>query len=132
MLNKLLISLVLAFLVVLVIGDIGITGNKGKRVYTEEQPIITPEIEDEWEAQLNQFIEAGGILKRTHKIIPSTNSALLTDTIGTTTYDFGGNSTLGRRIALSQGDTGMGESNGIHFAYYEENGWIEYYPLCYL
>lgn len=77
------------------------------------QSLVSPEIDAQWEARLKAFVKSGGALKRPHLIIPSTNNAaVLVDTVGKTTYDFGANATLGRRFSLSPG-----ASNGIHFGY---------------
>jgi len=103
----------LVLLVMLVVGGNIYSGNTPKVDKTKEISIVTPEIDAQWEAKLKEYIESGATLKRPHPITPSTNNAAVaTDTIGKTTYDFGGNSCQGRRLALS-----AGTSNGIHFGY---------------
>ena len=117
MFNKICTIFLLGILVVLIVGENSYSDNKSKGNLSQEAKIVSPEVEQEWEARLNEFIESGGVLKKPHRIFPSTNSAFLTDTIGKTTYDFGANATLGRRIAMSPGDVAGGEMNGIHFGY---------------
>jgi hypothetical protein len=102
----------LVLLVILVVGGNIYSGNNARMNKQEVSP-ITPEIDAQWEARLEAFIESGATLKRPHPIAPSTNNAAVaTDTVGKTTYDFGANATMGRRFSLSPGT-----SNGIHFGY---------------
>lgn len=108
-------TILLAILLILVfVGQSAFSGDNARVNNKQELSVVTPEVDAQWEAKLKAFIESGATLKRPHSIIPSANTAaVVTDTVGKTTYDFGGNSCLGRRLALSP----PGLSDGLHFAY---------------
>jgi len=117
MFNRLCTIFLLGIMVILVVGENSYSGDKTKKHFSQEAKLVSPEVEQEWEARLNAYIESGAVMKKPHRIFPSTNTVFLTDTIGKTTYDFGANATLGRRIALSRGDVAGGQADGIHFGY---------------